>query len=84
MIGIGDYCTFNLQYSLGSALLVAVSLCTPQDCPPLMGRLREVSTVRDFWGKFWRKCYLLGGTPYVASLGANNPRDTASILYIIF
>ncbi|PMD36334.1 hypothetical protein L207DRAFT_516028 [Hyaloscypha variabilis F] len=55
MVGIGDYCTFNLQYSLGSALLVAVSLCTPQDCPPLMGRLREVSTVRDFWGKFWHQ-----------------------------
>jgi hypothetical protein len=61
MIGIPNYCTLNLQYSLGCALIVALGLCTPQDCPPLMGRLREVSTVRNFWGRFWRKYYLLGG-----------------------
>ncbi|KAE9371052.1 hypothetical protein N431DRAFT_425742 [Stipitochalara longipes BDJ] len=55
MTGIGNYCTLNMQYSLGSALIVAIGLYTPQDWPPLMGRLREVSTVRDFWGKFWHQ-----------------------------
>jgi len=59
LIGIDNYCTLNMQYSLASALLVAVGLYTTQECPRLMGRLREVSTVRDFWGKFWRKSHLL-------------------------
>jgi hypothetical protein len=52
-VGIMNYCTLNLQYSLGVALTVAIGMYTPQDWPRLMGRLREVSTVRDFWGKFW-------------------------------
>jgi hypothetical protein len=52
-VGIMNYCILNLQYSVASAFIVAIGMYTPQDLPRLMGRLREVSTVRDFWAKFW-------------------------------
>jgi hypothetical protein len=53
--GAMNYCTQNLQFSLVSGLTVAIDMYTPQDWPPLMGRLRDVSTVRNFWGKFWHQ-----------------------------
>ncbi|RDL35145.1 uncharacterized protein BP5553_07076 [Venustampulla echinocandica] len=46
-----------MQYSLSSALTVATGLLTPQDWPPVMGRLRDVCTVRGLWGKFWHQLY---------------------------
>jgi Membrane bound O-acyl transferase family len=55
LVGIMSYTTLNMQYSLASALVVATGMYTPQDMPPLMGRLRDVSTVRSFWGKFWHQ-----------------------------
>ena len=55
MVGTINYCTLNLQYSVASAFTVALGLYAPQDWPRLMGRLRDVSTVRDFWGKFWHQ-----------------------------
>ena len=55
MAGITNYCVLNLQYSAGSALAVATCLYTPQDWPPMMGRLSDVSSVRAFWGKFWHQ-----------------------------
>jgi Trk-type K+ transport system membrane component len=53
--GIMSYCTLSLQFSVFAALTVAIGMYTPQDWPPLMGRLRDVSTVRNFWGKFWHQ-----------------------------
>jgi Membrane bound O-acyl transferase family len=54
-MGIMNYCSLSLQFSLFAALTVGIGMYTPQDWPPLMGRLRDVSTVRDFWGKFWHQ-----------------------------
>lgn len=53
--GIMNYCTLSLQFSVFAALTVAIGMYTPQDWPPLMGRLRDVSTVRNFWGRFWHQ-----------------------------
>lgn len=53
--GIMSYCTLSLQFSVFAALTVAIGMYSPQDWPPLMGRLRDVSTVRNFWGKFWHQ-----------------------------
>lgn len=45
----------KMQYSLFAAITVATGLYTPQDWPPIMGHLADVSTVRDLWGKFWHQ-----------------------------
>ncbi|KAF4633757.1 hypothetical protein G7Y89_g4360 [Cudoniella acicularis] len=52
---ISSYYSMNMQYSLFAALTVICGLYTPQDWPPLMGRLKDVSSVRDFWGRFWHQ-----------------------------
>lgn len=52
---LGSYYAINLQYSLAVALSVGVGLFKPQNWPPVMGKLRDVLTVRDLWGKFWHQ-----------------------------
>jgi hypothetical protein len=55
IVGVVSYCSLNLRYALFSGLTVGIGMYAPQDWPPLMGRLREISTVRGFWGKFWQQ-----------------------------
>ena len=50
-----SYYSLNMQYSLVAGLVVALGFYKPQDWPPQMGRLRDVSTVREFWGQFWHQ-----------------------------
>ncbi|KAH8678573.1 membrane bound O-acyl transferase family-domain-containing protein [Tricladium varicosporioides] len=52
---IGSYYTLNMQYSLFASQTVLYGMYTPQDWPPLMGKLRDVKTVRGFWGSFWHQ-----------------------------
>jgi hypothetical protein len=53
--GLESYYSLNMQFCLFSALTVGLRLYEPDDWPPIMGRLREVGSVRDFWGKFWHQ-----------------------------
>ncbi|CZR63400.1 uncharacterized protein PAC_13297 [Phialocephala subalpina] len=52
---LGSYYALNMQYSLAVALSVRVGLFKPQDWPPGMGKLPDILTVRDLWGKFWHQ-----------------------------
>ncbi|KAH6717988.1 membrane bound O-acyl transferase family-domain-containing protein [Leptodontidium sp. MPI-SDFR-AT-0119] len=45
----------KLQYSLFAAMAVATGVSNAEDWPPIMGKLADVSTVRDLWGKFWHQ-----------------------------
>ncbi|PVH88078.1 hypothetical protein DL98DRAFT_648963 [Cadophora sp. DSE1049] len=52
---IGSCQALLMQYSIFSALTVAAGLYSPEDWPPVMGKLIDVCTVRDLWGKFWHQ-----------------------------
>jgi len=53
--GLESYYSLNMQFPLFAALTVGLGWCGPGDWPPIMGRLRDVETVRDFWGRFWHQ-----------------------------
>jgi hypothetical protein len=53
--GVSSYYSLNMTYTLPAALSVAAGIYSPSDWPPLMGKLRDVVTVRDIWGKFWHQ-----------------------------
>jgi hypothetical protein len=53
--GGSSYYSLNMTYTLPAALSVAAGIYSPSDWPPLMGKLRDVVTVRDIWGKFWHQ-----------------------------
>ncbi|KAL5325817.1 hypothetical protein ACEPPN_006950 [Leptodophora sp. 'Broadleaf-Isolate-01'] len=36
-------------------MAVATGVSNAEDWPPIMGKLADVSTVRDLWGKFWHQ-----------------------------
>lgn len=55
LVGCTSYWGMVLQYSVFSALAVTSGLYSPQDWPPLFGRLRDVTSVRGLWGKFWHQ-----------------------------
>jgi hypothetical protein len=51
----GPYFFVNLQYVAASIVAVALNLSQPEDWPPYFGNVREVTTVRHFWGTFWHQ-----------------------------
>jgi hypothetical protein len=53
--GFRVYSSLNMQYNFFAAVTVALGLYTPQMWPPLMGKLKEVHSVRDFWSFFWHQ-----------------------------
>ena len=52
---IGSCQALQMQYSIFSALTVAIGLYNPEDWPPITGNLADVCTVRDLRGKFWHQ-----------------------------
>jgi hypothetical protein len=67
IFGPFPYYFMNVQYTVVSMPAVLLGFSRPEDWPPLFGHLSEVTTVRDFWGKFWqqiiRKVGLLPSSP---------------------
>jgi hypothetical protein len=66
--GLESYYSLNMQFPLFAALTVGLGMYDPGDWPPIMGRLRDVCCVRDFWGRFWhqglrRVCFLPKSSP---------------------
>lgn len=53
--GLESYYSLNMQFPLFAALTVGVGLCSQEDWKPIMGNLRDVNSVRDFWGRFWHQ-----------------------------
>ncbi|KAF2972983.1 hypothetical protein GQX73_g506 [Xylaria multiplex] len=45
----------NLQYAQLSFISVALGLSRPEDWPPPFGAITDVTTVRQFWGKYWHQ-----------------------------
>ncbi|KAE8163403.1 pyridoxal phosphate-dependent transferase [Aspergillus tamarii] len=53
--GLGPYFFINMQYLVVSILAVAAGISRPEDWPPLFGKLKAATTVRNFWGTFWHQ-----------------------------
>lgn len=53
--GAGPYFFINIQYVVCSIVGVALGLNSPDDWPPLFGKLKEATTVRKFWNRFWHQ-----------------------------
>jgi hypothetical protein len=53
--GLESYYSLNMQCSLFAALTVGLGLYEPDDWPPITGKLKDVSSVRDLWGQFWHQ-----------------------------
>ncbi|KAL2069917.1 hypothetical protein VTL71DRAFT_14596 [Oculimacula yallundae] len=54
---VNSYYLFNLQHSLVTAATVALGVYKPEDCSPIMGKLKNVLTIRDLWSKFWQQLW---------------------------
>jgi len=55
LYGAGPYFFINIQYVVCSIVGVALGLNGPGDWPPLFGKLKEATTVRKFWNRFWHQ-----------------------------
>lgn len=58
------FCMFHLYHCIASGITVALGIYPPETWPPIMGKVKDVFCVRDFWGKLWhqilrRVCYPL-------------------------
>ncbi|KAI0114680.1 membrane bound O-acyl transferase family-domain-containing protein [Hypoxylon sp. NC0597] len=62
--GAGPYFVTNMQYVACSIVAVILGLSQPEDWPPLYGKLREATTVRKFWSKFWHQMIRKGITSF--------------------
>ncbi|KAJ5559702.1 hypothetical protein N7513_002101 [Penicillium frequentans] len=43
------------RYRIASILLVGLGINSPQDWPPLFGRMSDAYTLRNYWGTFWHQ-----------------------------
>ncbi|KAJ5814290.1 uncharacterized protein N7503_001040 [Penicillium pulvis] len=43
------------RYRMASILLVGLGINSPQDWPPLFGRMSDAYTLRNYWGTFWHQ-----------------------------
>ncbi|MCJ1401071.1 hypothetical protein MMC11_004283 [Xylographa trunciseda] len=55
VFGAFPYYMLSMQYTMFSIFAVLFGLSKPEDWPPHFGRLTDVTTVRDFWGKYWHQ-----------------------------
>jgi hypothetical protein len=53
--GLESYYSLNMQFPLFAALTVGLGLSSTEGWPPIMGKLMDVNSVRDFWGRFWHQ-----------------------------
>ncbi|KAF2179246.1 hypothetical protein K469DRAFT_754016 [Zopfia rhizophila CBS 207.26] len=51
----GPYFFVNMQYAAAAVIAVLLNLSKPEDWPPYFGDVKEVTTVRHFWGSFWHQ-----------------------------
>jgi hypothetical protein len=52
-----QYCSINMSYSIDTTITVSIALSSPQDWPPLFGRLQVITTARDYWENFGTKYF---------------------------
>jgi hypothetical protein len=48
-------CTYNTIYKILAMIFVGTGLDEPEDWPPLFGDIREATSIRNFWAKFWHR-----------------------------
>jgi hypothetical protein len=44
------YSTISMAYSFAAAVLVLLGIYEPRDFPPIFGRIRDLWSVRQYWG----------------------------------
>lgn len=49
------FCVINLPYQVGAFLAVATHFQTPDDWPPLFGKLSDAYLVSQAWGRTWHQ-----------------------------
>jgi len=49
------YTCLQLMYHLGCFIWVGAGLGSVEDCPPLFGSWRDLSSLRAFWGRGWHQ-----------------------------
>lgn len=69
-------------------IFVSTGLDMPEDWPPLFGSIRDATSVRNFWGKFWHRLVYRSYTSYGKYISQNIlrlPRNsTAGKMFINF
>ncbi|KAG0638344.1 membrane bound O-acyl transferase family-domain-containing protein [Tuber brumale] len=54
-IAVVCFTGIELNHVFYSVVVVAAGLYEPEDWPPLFGSLTIVTSIRNFWGKFWHQ-----------------------------
>jgi hypothetical protein len=50
-----SFCTYNTIHKVLAIIFVGTGLDEPEDWPPLFGDIREATSIRNFWAKFWHR-----------------------------
>lgn len=48
-------CTYNTIHKILAIIFVGSGLDEPEDWPPLFGDIRDATSIRNFWAKFWHR-----------------------------
>jgi hypothetical protein len=73
---VGLYTGFHNIFAI---VFVASGLDKPEDWPPLFGNIRDATSVRNFWGKYWHRLVYRSYTSYGIWITKNVlrlPRDS--------
>ncbi|MCJ1380203.1 hypothetical protein MMC17_003306 [Xylographa soralifera] len=55
VFGATPYFMLSMQYAQLSFFAVLLGFSKPEDWPPPFGRLRDTTTIREFWGTYWHQ-----------------------------
>lgn len=57
-------CLYNTIHDALAFIFVGTGFDNPEDWPPLFGDIREATSIRNFWGKFWHRLVYRSYTSY--------------------
>ncbi|KAK7516250.1 uncharacterized protein IWZ02DRAFT_288035 [Phyllosticta citriasiana] len=67
--------SMSFMYRIVLSILVAVGVCSPEQCPPLFGSFRQMYTVGNLWGICWQQMMRRVGSPTFSQEPAANWND---------
>ncbi|KAF2265215.1 hypothetical protein CC78DRAFT_462229 [Lojkania enalia] len=84
--GLMPYYVIQIQYVASAIIAVGLGISQPEDWPPYFGKISDVSTVRDFWGKYWhqtlRRPLLAFTQAFVSGIGVKRGTPTSSYIQL--